>query len=137
MGPLILPPQRSFDDKAASTVYDMLAMDKIPLVEAISHGDKIGMIYTILVDLQPDNMLQQNEKWAKRLGKAEVFPKKITGCNVQLSATLVLLGVIDPTRGIEPPGEKIRFFLCIGMAIFRLCIATDWIKEEPPTFEIR
>ncbi|KAJ1154934.1 hypothetical protein NDU88_007673 [Pleurodeles waltl] len=48
--------------KAKGCEHDMLVMDEIPLIEAISRGDKIGMIYTILVDLQPDDMVQQNEK---------------------------------------------------------------------------
>ncbi|KAJ1133125.1 hypothetical protein NDU88_011422 [Pleurodeles waltl] len=194
----------------SSAGHDMPEMTKIPLVVAINRGEKIGMIYTLLVDLQSDDMVHQNERWSKGFGKAgdwmgqslimadttllsanlktqhyktlvdlyytpaklkkigkssglcnrcgeeeaeilhmfyvcpmlrvllceiEVFLKKITGCNVQLSAMLVLLGVMDSTEGIEPPLYKIRRFLFVAMAIFRLCIATDWIKKEPPTFE--
>ncbi|KAJ1161638.1 hypothetical protein NDU88_002122 [Pleurodeles waltl] len=37
---------------------------------------------------------------------------------------------------IELASEKIRLFLYVAMAIFRLCITTDWIKEEPSTFEV-
>ncbi|KAJ1162263.1 hypothetical protein NDU88_002731 [Pleurodeles waltl] len=193
-----------------SFMHDMPEMTEIPLIEAINRGAKIGMIYTLLVDLQSDDTVHQNERWSIRFGKAgdwmgqslamadttllsanlktqhhktlvdlyytpaklkkwgkssrlctrcgeeeaeilhmfyacpmlrvflceiEVFLKKITGCNVQLSVMLVLLGVMDSTEGIEPPLYKIRQFLFVAMAIFRLCTATDWIKKEPPTLE--
>ncbi|KAJ1206095.1 hypothetical protein NDU88_001505 [Pleurodeles waltl] len=199
-----------FEEPSYFKKHDMPEMTEILLIEAINRGAKIGMIYTLLVDLQSDNMVHQNERWSIRFGKAgdwmgqslamadrtllsadlknqhyktlvglyytpaklkkwgkssglcircgeeeaeilhmfyacpmlrvflceiEVFLKKITGCNVQLSVMLVLLGVMDSTEGIEPPLYKIRRFLFVTMAIFRLCIATDWIKKEPPTFE--
>ncbi|KAJ1107359.1 hypothetical protein NDU88_004750 [Pleurodeles waltl] len=42
--------------------YDMSGMTEIPLIEAIKRGAKIGKIYTLLADLQSDDMAHQNER---------------------------------------------------------------------------
>ncbi|KAJ1206836.1 hypothetical protein NDU88_002233 [Pleurodeles waltl] len=193
-----------------SQKYDRSGMLEIPVVEAVKSGAKIGKLYTLLTELQSDDMVHQNERWTVRFGLAEewmdqslvmadttllsanlktqhyktlmdlyytpaklkrwgkssgictrcgeaeaeithmffacpmlrgilneieVFLKKITGCNVQVTVMLVVLGVNDSSESMEPALYKIRRFLFLTMAIYRLCIATDWIKKEPPTFE--
>ncbi|KAJ1081021.1 hypothetical protein NDU88_001208 [Pleurodeles waltl] len=69
------------------------------------------------------------------LNEIEVFLKKITLCNIRVTVMLVVLGVVDSPESMEPALYKIRRFLFLSMAIYRLCIATDWLKKEPPTFE--
>ncbi|KAJ1167920.1 hypothetical protein NDU88_008305 [Pleurodeles waltl] len=46
--------------------HDMPKMTEILLIEAINCGANIGMIYTLLVDLQSDDMAHQNERWTTR-----------------------------------------------------------------------
>ncbi|KAJ1082204.1 hypothetical protein NDU88_002372 [Pleurodeles waltl] len=46
---------------------EMPFMDKIALVEVIRRGEKIGMIYAILIDIQQDDLAQRNERWVKRV----------------------------------------------------------------------
>ncbi|KAJ1118320.1 hypothetical protein NDU88_006514 [Pleurodeles waltl] len=47
---------------------DRSQMSEIPVVEAVKNGAKIGKLYTLLTELQSDDMAQQNERWIGRFG---------------------------------------------------------------------
>ncbi|KAJ1149143.1 hypothetical protein NDU88_001960 [Pleurodeles waltl] len=56
------------EDEAGS--HQSLQLSEIPVVEAVKDGAKIGKLYTLLTELQLDDMAQQNERWIVRLGVA-------------------------------------------------------------------
>lgn len=64
----------------------------------------------------------------------EIFLSKITGISVKITPAIMILG-IGQDLDTRTPMYTHRYLIVIAMTVARLCIATDWLQPEPPTFE--
>ncbi|KAJ1133229.1 hypothetical protein NDU88_011526 [Pleurodeles waltl] len=113
--------------RARQTIYDRARpnsrrMLEIPVVEAVKSGTKIGKIYTLLTELQSDDMVHQNEQWTVRFGLAGEWMDQslamadttLLSANLKTQHYKTMMDLYYTPAKLKKGGNPLEFVLDVG-----------------------